>query len=113
MAEHTPTPKLVLGHIVVFSLGDDNGCTPCDDALIHFEGDEDSEIEVHCPDALRLAPFIVKAVNNHDALVKALEEIEALGEKADLKNEIGIRAGNIAHAALIAIRSRVGGVKQP
>lgn len=99
-------PKLVMGHIVSFGLNDEE-VTPIDDAVIHLEGDEDSEIEVHCPGALRLAQQIVKAVNNHDALVKALKEIEQLGEKS-LGASNACRMGNIAHAALIAIRVPVG-----
>jgi hypothetical protein len=99
MTEHMPTAKLVMGYIEVMGPDGSDGI-PYDEAVIHLEGDEDSEIEVHCPGALRLAPFIVKAVNNHDALVKALEEIQDLG--AD--GATAARLGNIAHAALIAIR---------
>lgn len=73
MTEHTPTPKLVMGHIVCFSLNDEEGTAPSDEAVIHLAGDEDSEIEVRCPDAPRLATLIVKAVNNHEALVEALK----------------------------------------
>lgn len=69
MSEHTPT--LVAGHIVTFFNGRER--TPTDEAVIHLQGDEDSEIEIHCPNAPTLAATIVKAVNSHDALVKALE----------------------------------------
>lgn len=81
-------PKLVMGHIVSFGLNDEE-VTPSDDAVIHLDGDEDSEIEVHCPGALRLAQQIVKAVNNHDALVDALTELHAQvrGECPSLLNE--------------------------
>lgn len=75
MSEHTKTPKLVMGYIEVMGPNDESGI-PYDEAVIHFEGDEDSEIEIHCSGALRLAPIIVKAVNrdhHFDALVKALE----------------------------------------
>jgi hypothetical protein len=61
-----------MGHIEVVGL-DDEAAIPYDEAVIHLEGDEDSEIEIRCPGALRLAPLIVKAVNGHEALVKALE----------------------------------------
>jgi hypothetical protein len=81
MAEHTPTPKLVMGHIEVVAPDGESGI-PYDEAVIHLEGDEDSEIEVHCPGALRLAPFIVKAVNAHDTLVKALEVAKGALEAA-------------------------------
>lgn len=46
------------------------------------------------------AHFIIKAVNNHDALVKALEEIEDLGANG----ATAARLGNIAHAALLSLR---------
>ena len=73
MGEHTwQQPKLVMGYIEVVGPDGEDGI-PYDEAVIHLEGDEDSEIEIHCPGALRLAPFIVKACNSHDALVKALE----------------------------------------
>lgn len=81
MAERTPTPKLVIGYIEVVT-PDGESRIPYDEAVIHFEGDEDSEIEIRCPDALRLAPEIVAAVNNHDALVKALEKALAYCDNA-------------------------------
>lgn len=66
--------KLVMGSIVCIG-PDDEEAIPYDDAVIHIEGDEDSEIRVQCPGALRLAPIIVTAVNNHNALVKALTDL--------------------------------------
>lgn len=75
MSEHTKLPKLVLGHIEVVAHDGESGI-PYDEAVIHLEGDENSEIEVHCPGALSLAPFIVKAVNNHAALIDALKGIQ-------------------------------------
>lgn len=48
------------------------------------------------------ADFIVKAVNNHDALVKVLEEIEDLGENG----ATGAHLSNIAHEALTALSVR-------
>lgn len=75
MGEHTwRQPKLVMGYIEVVGPDGEDGI-PYDEAVIHLEGDEDSEIEIHCPGALRLAPLIVKACNSHDALVKALHDI--------------------------------------
>jgi hypothetical protein len=90
MAEHQ-IPKLVMGYIEVVAPDGEEGI-PYDEAVIHLEGDEDSQIEVNCPGAYRLAPLIVKAVNNHDALVKALEEI--------LKDGPIWRAQRIAREAL-------------
>jgi hypothetical protein len=52
--------------------------------------------------------LIVKAVNAHAALVKALEEIEDLGANG----ATAARLGNIAHAALIALRIPVGSVHE-
>lgn len=49
------------------------------------------------------AAFIIKAVNNHDALVKALEEITAMDPK-------GIRADDLGRAARTA-REAVGRVE--
>jgi hypothetical protein len=90
MTEHTPTPKLVMGHIEV--TGVPGVRVPYDEAVIHLEGDEDSEIEIHCPGALRLAPVIVRAVNrdhHFDELVKALSDLYAVvkGECPSLLNE--------------------------
>lgn len=73
MSKH---PTLVMGHIVCLGPDDEEGI-PYDEAVIHLEGDEDSEIEVHCPGALPLAEKIVKAVNSHEALVKALTDARA------------------------------------
>lgn len=74
-------PKLVMGHIEVVGADGEDGI-PYDEAVIHLEGDEDSEIEIHCPGALRLAPQIVTAVNSHADLVKALERAERLCNEA-------------------------------
>lgn len=74
-----PVPKLVMGHIEVMGPDGSEGI-PYDEAVIHLEGDEDSEINVHCPGALRLAPFIVKAVNawyDVEALRARIAELEA------------------------------------
>lgn len=71
--------KLVMGDIICIG-ADDKETIPSDEAVIHIEGDEDSEIRVNCPGALRLAPKIVAAHNNHDALVKALALQEAAEE---------------------------------
>lgn len=72
MAKYT-IPKLVMGYIEVVAPDGEPGI-PYDEAVIHLEGDEDSEIEVRCPGALRLAPFIVNATNNHAALIEMLRE---------------------------------------
>jgi hypothetical protein len=40
-----------------------------------------------------------------EELVKALTEIEQLGFRASASNRLVVRAGNIAHAALISYRS--------
>jgi hypothetical protein len=53
----------------------------------------------------RIAERLINAVNNHEALVKALEEIEDLGANG----ATAARLGNIAHVALIALRAHVGG----
>ena len=104
MAEHTPTPWELFDDSGVTAIINPRACSSKRE-IVFWTGFDAS----HYPKQAKAnAAFIVKAVNNHDQMVKALEEIEALGEKADLKNEIGIRAGNIAHAALIAVRSRVG-----
>lgn len=84
--------KLVMGSIVCMGPNDDEAI-PYDEAVIHLEGDEDSEINVHCPGALRLAPVIVYAVNNHEVLVKALQDIAGLSVHS-------LRAGQIARKAL-------------
>lgn len=70
MTEYT-VPKLVMGHIEVVAPDGEPGI-PYDEAVIHLEGDDDSEIEVRCPGALRLAPVIVAAVNNHAPMLKTL-----------------------------------------
>lgn len=71
--------KLVMGEIICIG-ADDKEAIPYDEAVIHIDGDEDSEIRVTCPGALRLAPKIVAGHNNHDALVKALALQEAAEE---------------------------------
>lgn len=69
-----PMPKLEMGSIEVVAPDGFEGI-PYDEAIIYIEGhDSTSEIEVRCPGALRLAPRIVSAVNNHDSLVEALHE---------------------------------------
>lgn len=77
MAKHkyAPTRKLVMGYIEVITGEDMEVGIPYDDAVIHLEGDEDSEVEVHCPGALRLAETIVKAVNEYADAEKALLEL--------------------------------------
>lgn len=86
-------PKLVMGSIVCIG-PDDEEAVPYDEAVIHLEGDEDSEIEIRCPAAARLAPLIVKAVNHHDELVEALKDaslqIEYLQER--LSTSTGVAA---------------------
>lgn len=74
-------PKLVLGYIEVIAGDDMDVSIPDDEAVIHLEGHEDSEIEVHCPGALRLASLIVKATNGHADLLTALRRIVSLDEK--------------------------------
>lgn len=77
VAGHTPLPKLQLGSIEAMSPDGSDGIL-FDEAIIFFEGDEDSHIKIECPGALRLAEQIVRAVNRDaqfEALVKALEEI--------------------------------------
>jgi len=73
---------------------DDDEAIPYDEAVIHIEGDEDSEIRVACPGALRLAPIIVNAVNNHEALVEMLKDaslqIEYLQEKLPSPTSTGV-----------------------
>ena len=54
------------------------------------------------------AAFIVKAVNAHEGLVRALEEIEAIGRKSYADGSNAMRMGNIAHAALLAMHHPVG-----
>lgn len=74
VGDRAAMPTLVMGYIEVVAPDDEAGI-PYDEAVIHLEGDEDSEISIRCPDALRLAQLIVTACNAHDGLVKALEEI--------------------------------------
>jgi hypothetical protein len=96
MSNRTPTPQLVMGYIEVMTLDGEEGI-PYDEAVIHFERDEDdSEINVHCPNASKIAESIVKAVNSHDALVKALTDI------LDANNEPYL----IARKALASIKER-------
>lgn len=78
MGEHTP--KLVMGYLYVMTPNGEEGI-PCDEAVIHLEGDEDSEIEIKCPRAIRLAQRIVNACNGHDDLITALRRIVSLEEK--------------------------------
>lgn len=68
-------PKLVMGHIEVVGPDGEDGI-PYDEAVIHLEGDEDSEIEIRCPGALKLAPLIVNAVNNHADLLEQVKLFE-------------------------------------
>ncbi|MDB5552803.1 MAG: hypothetical protein JWL86_2787 [Rhizobium sp.] len=75
MPDNHKMPALVMGDIEVIG-PDGNEGIPYDDAIIHIDGDEDSEIRVICPGALRLAPQIVKACNAHEALVLALLHAE-------------------------------------
>jgi hypothetical protein len=88
----TDTPKLVIGHIVCIGPDDEEGI-PYDEAVIHFEGDEDSEISIHCPGAFRLAPLVVTAVNNHASMVKALSDVlDAFGGYATPEMDAAITA---------------------
>jgi hypothetical protein len=118
VAEHTP--KLVMGDIVCIGPDGEEGI-PYDEAVIHLEGDEDSEIRINCPGALRLAPTIVKAVNNHDALVGALENahcaLTALKEAIEASRSmngreyigLGIQTNNAIDRAYFTLRDVVGG----
>lgn len=106
MAKKWKQPKLVLGHLEVVTGADMESAIPYDEAVIHLEGDEDSEIEIRCPGAYRFAPIIVKAVNNHEAmtadLAKAVDLLDGL---------LGLEKGS-GQAALEFVeqyRARVGG----
>lgn len=90
MSKHTLTPKLVMGDIVCIG-SDDEESIPYDEAVIHLEGDEDSEIRINCPGALRLAPLIVKAVNSHDALVQAVKDCLIVMAQADAGDTLAAR----------------------
>jgi hypothetical protein len=93
-AEHTPTPWRVDGNQIVTIVEE-----VVDDITCVWDGAD-------TPNWANDAAFIVKAVNNHDALVKALQEIQLIGDGASVQNEPAIRAGNIAHAALISLRTK-------
>jgi hypothetical protein len=90
----------------IFELGEVEAVAPdgtegvCyDEAIIFFKDHEgECSIDIECPAALRLASYIVKAVNGHDALVKALEEIAVLSIHS-------YRAGEIARKALALVGS--------
>lgn len=69
MSKQFLLPKFAMGSIETIGPDGEAGI-PYDEAVIHIDGDEDSEIEVHCPGALRLAPMIVTAVNSHDELLE-------------------------------------------
>lgn len=101
MTEHTPTPwtaaakySSVVGVPIVNQQGKRVGNTAI--PAMPREWDHlkrQAEID---------AAFIVKAVNNHDALVRALEKISAMDPK-------GIRADDLGRAASIA-REAIQGV---
>jgi hypothetical protein len=75
MTDNWKPPALELGEVEATSAdGTDGICY--DNAVIFFDcGPEQCSIDIECPAALRLAAFIVKAVNNHDALVKHLHHL--------------------------------------
>lgn len=103
--------KLVMGHIVCIG-PDDEEAIPYDEAVIHIEGDEDSEIRINCPGALRLAPKIVEAVNAHDMLVKTLEGIAEYCSGDDRTLGALHRLTSIRNTA-INMLAHVSGAKQP
>jgi hypothetical protein len=100
MNDHTPTPWFVSGVRFRMNGGEWHSINRYDETLKRDENiacvGYDSRTGVGLPDA----HFIVKAVNAHDVLVKALEEIEDLGANG----ATAARLGNIAHAALLSIR---------
>jgi hypothetical protein len=88
-------PKLVIGEIVCIGPNDEEAI-PYDEAVIHLEGDEDSEIRINCPGALRLAPLIVTAVNSHAALTADLAEWkQAASVEAGLRREFAARVAEL------------------
>lgn len=48
---------------------------PTDEALIFLNDDNEQTCHVEGPNAKAMAAFIVRAVNSHEALVKALEAV--------------------------------------
>lgn len=101
MTDHTPTPWRHANTIYV----GDNGCPAIVDHLnlvicdMLDDGRDDEECRAN-------AALIVKAVNNHEALVKALQNIAAMDPK-------GIRADDLGHAARIARKALAGVVGGP
>jgi hypothetical protein len=87
-------PKLVMGFLETFR-PDGSSTTPPHEALIHFEDDEDGEIEIRCIGALKLAPKIVRAVNHHDELVAALRDVTNFAEAQICTHENTRRGGVI------------------
>lgn len=82
---------------------------PTDEALIFLNDDNEQTCHVEGPNAKAMAAFIVRAVNSHEALVKALEEIETICTESagDCRRRMGTRVGNalvVARAALASTR---------
>lgn len=74
MTEYT-VPKLVMGHIEVVAPDGEPGI-PYDEAVIHLEGDEDSEIEVRQNKA-RAAGDQVREAYLDASLARQLRDLEA------------------------------------
>ncbi|MFA6984611.1 MAG: hypothetical protein WC213_00195 [Arenimonas sp.] len=97
--------KLVMGSIVCMGPNDEEAI-PYDEAVIHFEGDEDSEIRINCPGALRLAPKIVTAVNEHDGLVaRMVEATRLIDEGSD--NMVKLMAAEAQLAKAMAVVTEI------
>lgn len=67
-------PRLECGYVEAIIADDEEGIQ-YDEAIIYVDQDVDNIINVKCPGALPLAEKIVKAVNNHDALVSLLRRL--------------------------------------
>jgi hypothetical protein len=77
MTTHTPTPW-ELGSVTTVCLHTDEMIESPTDGFV--AAGDDCDIEVKGTNAPANAAFIVRAVNAHDDLVKALEEIAAWAE---------------------------------
>lgn len=78
---------------------------PTDEALIFLNGDNEQTCHVEGPSAKAMAAFIVRAVNSHEALVKALEFIRDGYDNQDVNHvDFRVKAYQVALDALASAR---------
>lgn len=114
MAEHTPTPWEVCNGTDIFPVDDPEArryianCDP-EDAPVENDGDH-PYTDMNFAEAKANTAFIVRAVNAHDDLVKALKEIKGRDSYIDAtpRGERKVILGDLAKIADAALAKATG-----